>query len=262
MNIKQTILTAILFMTVSIAYSQVKNEYSIENIENLQEFEILTTKESRIHERSQKKYKRVDHRYKVDSLFQPTTSDARKKLLYEYKLKKRVNFKENRSRFFVDYIQDDSIIINKTYRDSVPVSTQCLCVLKNDSIYISMGLSMLSGFFYDIRLHENTYTLNYHETDFGLSMYKYSLKDASFLDKVSLPVTNSSLTFEKPIELAMGAEITGYLKFETPKYYLALDYEDNTLWRKLDEIEIKGNIVFTCKLREPLEPLNKGVGNK
>lgn len=254
MRVKQEIfIVTLLLMIPFVGYNQVQKEYSIGNIENLETFEILTEEESKMHLKSQEKYKRQDHKYKVDSLFRPGTTEERKKMLYELKLKKRVSFKENRSRFFVDFIKNDSILLEEEAMVPKPFSIPCSCTLNNDSLYISMGLSFFGGFFYDIRVHENMYSLNYQEADSEFPMYKYSPED-SLSYGVNLSIIDSKLIFEKPFHLTIDEKITGHLNFESPNYYIFSDFDEYSIsLRKSEKRKVKGYILFTCQIRKPLD---------
>jgi hypothetical protein len=254
MRERQQILLMILFLIIPfIGYSQVQKEYSRGNIENLKTFEILTEEESKMHLKSQEKYKRQDYKYKVDSLFRPGTAEERKKMLYELKLKKRVNYKENRSRFFIDFIKNDSIILEEGAMMPKPFSIPCTCILNNDSLYISMGLSFFGGFLYEIRIYENMYSLNYHEADSEFSMYRYSPED-SLSYGINLPILDSKLIFEKPFHLAIDEKITGHLNFKSPNYYIFSDFDEHSiLQEKSEKRKVEGDVLFTCQIRKPLE---------
>lgn len=47
------------------------------------------------------------------------------------------------------------------------------------------------------------------------------------------------------------------LRFESPKYYVDSNHYGYSMENELDEMKVKGNIMFTCRIREPLRPLKK-----
>jgi len=115
----------------------------------------LSSLEAKHHRLNEESNNRTYRRYKTDSLYLPTVSKERKKFLYEeYELKKRLNYKENRARYFVEYIEENSIIVNKTFSMLDTISTECRCEIKNDSLKIKMGIWVFGGFFYNISLRD------------------------------------------------------------------------------------------------------------
>ncbi len=257
MNIKTHTITIILILTLSTAFSQTNKEYKIDEIENWDKFEILTELESKHHRRNEESYKEIDHAYEVDSLFLPTVSDKEKKFLYEeYELKTRISYKENRSRCFINFVKYDSIIQGKTYTKPDTISTDCVCELKNDTIQISMGLWVFGGFFYNIKIFKDTYELTYIKDAHEIKPYKYNKADTIFTETLEMKIFNSDLIFDEKIENQVGKKINGYLRFESPIYYIDSHYNyGGQPWNEsVDKMVTKGKIFFTCRLREPFKP--------
>lgn len=258
MKRKTIIASIILGFVVSIGFSQGEKEYQIAKIENWTKFELLTTLEAKHHRINEESYKRTDRMYKADSLYLPTVTAERKKILYEeYHLKKRLNYKENRSRYFVEYIKGDSTIVDRTFTMLDTVSTECICELKNDTIQIKMGIWVFGGFFYNIKIHKDYFELVYIEDAHEVEPFKYRETDTVFVEYLELKVENSSLIFDREFNFRIGEQLNGHLKFESPKYYVDSNYRGYSREEKLDESVSKGEIYFTCKLRDPFEPLEE-----
>ena len=111
---KNTILTIILISVI--AFGKFGKEYNISKLDNWKEFEKLTSLEAKHHKINERSYERTERMYRADSLYLPTVSKEEKKFLYEeYDLKQRFNYKEKRARYFVEYIEEDSIIVDKIF---------------------------------------------------------------------------------------------------------------------------------------------------
>ena len=230
-------------------------EYEVNKIDNWEDFQILTTLEAKQHRLNERSYKRIDRSYKVDSLYLPTISQDRKRFLYEeYELKRRTNLKVNRARYFVEYIEEDSILVDKTFSMPDTISTECVCELKNDTIQIEMGVWVFGGYFYNISIENKNYKLVYTEDAHETKPFKYKTTDSTFVEDLELKVKKSSLTFMEEIRMEIDEQINGYLKFESPQYYVKSSFRGSPRINKLKTGVTKGEIYFTCKLREPFEP--------
>ena len=255
MKSKNIIPILILNLIATITLGQIGNQYQIAKINNWSEFENLTYLEAKHHRINEESNKRTDRRYKADSLYLPTVSKERKKFLYEeYELKKRLNYKENRARYFIEYIEEDSIIVDKTFSMADTISTECRCEIKNDSLQIKMGIWVFGGFFYNISIKDKNFELVYIEDAHEIEPFKYKRTDTSFVENLELKVKNSSLIFNKEFKLQIGEQLNGHLKFESPPYFVRSNYRGYSEEDKLEKGVTKGEIYFTCKLREPFEP--------
>lgn len=258
MKRKNTILTIILISISVITFGQFGNEYNISKLYNWKEFETLTSLEAKHHKIIERSYVRTDRMYKADSLYLPTVSKEEKKFLYEeYELKQRFNYKENRARYFVEYIEEDSIIVDKTFSMPDTISTECRCELKNDTIEINMGIWVFGGFFYNISIIDKTFQLVYVEDAHEMEPFKYRKTDTSFVEDLILKVDDATLTFSNKIKRKIGYKLKGHLKFTSPEYFVDSNFRGYSRESKLEKGVTKGEIYFTCKLGEPFEPPNE-----
>ncbi len=255
MEVKNIIATLILNFFVLIIYGQVGNEYQISKIENWQEFEELTSLEAKHHRLTEESNQRIDRMFISDSLYLDTLSKERKKFIYEeYELKSRLNYKKNRARYFIEYIENDSIIVDKTFSMPDTLSSACRCVLKNDSIQIEMGIWVFGGFFYNISIIDNSFELDYIEDAHKSESFKYKKTDTSFVSDLELKIENVSLAFSNEIYLRIGEQLNGHLKFTSPEYFVDSNFRGYSRETTLEKGITSGEIYFTCKLREPFEP--------
>jgi hypothetical protein len=251
-------LTIILISISVIAFGQFGNEFNISRLDNWNKFESLTTLEAKHHKRNERSYERRDRSYKADSLYLPTLSKDEKKFLYEeYELKQRFNYKENRARYFVEYIEEDSIMVDKTFSMPDTLSTECRCELKNDTIEVKMGIGVFGGFSFNISIIDKTFQLVYVDDTHEMEPFKYRTTDTSFVEDLILQVDNATLTFSNKIKRKIGHKINGHLKFTSPEYFVNSNFRGYSWESKLEKGVTKGEIYFTCKLREPFEPPNE-----
>lgn len=260
----------ILFISIALvlsnAYSQYEVMYSnsfiatskIKKIKGWAKFEKLTPQESGWHRLMQENNDRIDQRFKEDSLHLPPVSQEQKKAYYEFELKLRRKFSENRSRYFVRNIKNGNPMDMSSFSpdEFVPMSTECICELKNDTINIGMGIWVFGGFFYEISIIKNKYTARYIEDAHERQPFKYTPKDSAFVNHILLPIETSALIIDDPIEFKIDEVINGLFKFETPLYYTDSYYHyeyPSKEETELDEIKTKGKIYFTCKLKEAIE---------
>lgn len=246
------ILPLILFAFNSIG--QIEIEYEIKKIDKLEEFKILTSLETKQHEIYQKSYERFDSLMKADAVLVKSPADKEKKKQYqEHELKQRINFKENRARYFVEYIEEDSIVVDKTFSMPDTISTKCRCEIKNDTIQVSMGVWVFGGFFYNLKIQNKHFELIYIEDAHETKPYKYEKTDETFVEQLELVISNSSLTLQDEINLEIGEELNGYIVFKSPTYYVEPNYRGYSNENKIRKGITKGEIYFTCRLKEPFE---------
>lgn len=258
MKRKKIISTLILNLICLIAFGQIENKYQISNLDNWKEFEKLTSLEAKHHKINESSYKRTDRKHKADSLYLPTVSDEQKKFLYEeYELKRRLNYQENRARYFVEYVEEDSIIIDKTFSMPDTISTECRCELQNDTIQIKMGIWVFGGFSYNIVISDGNFELVYVEDAHKMKPFKYNKTDSLFVEDLELRVENAFLKFSQRITPQIGEQLNGHLKFTSPEYYVDSNFRGYSGESKLKKGVTKGKIYFTCKIREPFEPPKK-----
>ena len=237
----------------SCVFCQGENIYKISKIDNWDKFQKMTTLEERHYKLYEESYKRIDRMYKADSLYLPTLSKKQKKYLYiQNELRGRLNYKENRARYFVEYIENDSIVVDKTFSLPDTLSTGCSCVISNDTLQILMGVWVFGGFFYKIKVVNNHYELVFIDDAHESTPFKYHEQDTAFVEDLELKVKNSSLIFGKKIKLKVGHKVKGYLRFESPVYFVESLFRGYSIDKKLDKSINKVEIYFTCKISEPI----------
>lgn len=256
-NTNRRNIAAILLMNFIgiISCAQSQNVYQIVSIPDWDKFEVLTTYEENYDRMNQQRYEMIDRMYDADSLYVKTISEEKKALLYkEVELKSRVNYIENRARFFVEYVEEDTMIIDKTFGDNYTVSTECQCELLNDTVQIKMGIWVFGGFFYEMTMHDRTFSLIYGEDADDAKPFKYFMGDTSLVSNVSLNITDAILTFDKLIQPKIGEQLNGHLQFRSPEYYVHSHHRRHSNDDEMHSSVTRGEIYFTCKLRAPLAP--------
>ncbi len=245
----------VLNFIAGISYSQDVNEYRIGQINDWKQFEILTDWEFDYHQSNEKSYQRIDSAYQADKLYLTGITEERKKFLYdEYELKNRFDFRYNRARYFVEYIEEDSMIMDKTFSMPGIISSECFCELKKDGIEIQMGYWVFGGFIFTIRLYDNHFELQYIEDAHESKPFKYSESDSLYTDELSLRVENASLTLMEDFKAEIGEQIRAYLIFESPEYFIVPNHRGYSKDQEIHKAKTKGKIYFTCKLRMPFDP--------
>lgn len=240
------------------AFGQIGNEYEIINVDFWKDFERLTLFEEEYHNKIEKQNARTDRMYLADSLYMLESSKERRKFLYEqYELKQRVNLKENRARYFVEHFEQDSILMDKTFSKTDTISTACICELKNDSIQIKMAIWLFGGSLFDLTIKNQNFELVYIESAHKMEPFKYQESDSTFVEELELNISNSSLKVSDEIKSKIGEQINGYLKFESPEYFIDSWFRGYASENKLKRGVTKGEIYFTCKLREPFNPIKE-----
>lgn len=172
-------------------------------------------------------------------------------IFYEQELKERINYKENRSRYFVESLRNVAVV-DKTYDLPFTISTECYCTINKDTLQVNMGIWVFGGFFYEMKVYGKNYELTYIEDTHEIKAFKYTLSDSSFVDNITLNVLNSDLRFSDKINFELNQQLNGHLKFESPIYYVDTYLGENPEKEKLNTTFARGEIYFTCTTRKPL----------
>ena len=176
-------------------------------------------------------YKKLDSAAKIDKRI-----DIKDLMPYR-------NFYTNRSRiYFSSYKENDLQWSDSSDLLKKGLATQCDCVTRNDTIFISMAFGYFGGGNFNITIIKNSFTSSYSQyIDQNLKLFKTKITD-DFSDNFKVDNKFQFLILDKKPSFKKEEQLTGYLTFTTNHYF-----EDKV--DKLDTNYIKGHLFFTCKTK-------------
>ncbi len=153
----------------------------------------------------------------------------------------------NRARFFsFSEVNDKLEKTNEEVRFSESgFPSGCNCRLKDDTIYVEMFRGFFGGDSHDIRITREKFSFNYSLYLDDVQHLKSSPNDPVFGSMVTVGAISQQLTLLEKPSFKECEQLTGYLHFQTERYYEGSEYSDD-----LDTISKKGRLFFTCTLRQ------------
>ena len=227
-------------------------------IPNLTSFQHLTKYETRydslILAHSQQRLTRIlDGKAFIDG----TSKEFIDSAIEEEKILNSIRFKENRSRYKLQFYKNGQLI-DKTENESTldSISTECNCILYDDTIMVNMGIGIFGGIGFSIQIADNRFNSSYWIDEHKRKIFKLATKD-SLTEFIVIPIQEQQLILDTFPSYNPGQQLTAHLIFSTVNFLRASDFED---WAMKDEYSdenmdimyTKGVITFTCKVRQKL----------
>lgn len=219
-------------------------DYTIGNVPQLRQFQVLTQRETRIDSVMQQHAIEGRQHIKDGKFFVADISEQEKQDGVDYFEASMQPYRDNRSRYFLqDWIADRPVRNEDTLIEVM--TTPCDCYMDNDTAKIRMGIWVFGGFSFAINLYQNQYDVTYWEDTHKQFIYKQQLSDAKMMDNITVGMKEQRLVMQSRPTFTIGEKMTGYLDMITNKYYKAED--ENA---ELKKHNTKGEVYFTCTLRK------------
>lgn len=219
------------------------NAYTIGNIPQLKQFEIMTPREIRIDSLTEKHIAESRKHMAEGKFFEPGVSKEEEQNGIDYFAATTQPYRNNRSRYFLQDRIDGRQVRNEDTSGEL-VTTPCDCYLYNDTIKVRMGIWVFGGFSFAIDIHKNEFNLTYWEDTHKQFIYKQQLSDSEKTDNITVGTRRQRLTLQSKPGYTIGENLIGYSYFTTGDYFKADDE-----YGRLKKHSIKGEIYFKCKLR-------------
>jgi hypothetical protein len=218
---------------IKINDSVYNKNYLVDSVPSLQFFLTLNEDEKGIDSMSKSDeplYKEIDSIAKLDKMIDINLMPYR-------------NFSTNRSRiYFSSYKENDLELSDSSDLLKEGLATECGCITKNDTIFISMSFGYFGGGGFNINIFKSGFTSSYSQyIDQNLKLFKTKITD-DFSDNFSVDNKFQFLILDKNPSLKKDEQLTGFLTFTTNCYF-------ERKGDKLDTNYVKGHLYFTCKTK-------------
>jgi hypothetical protein len=257
----RTVLIIILSIFSAFSFGQVKKEkdfkhFVVGQIPSLEKFEIMTSSELSVDSFSNQLSKMLDSLIKTDKSIEPSNQfKAKPENISGYLKAQTLELRENRSRYDFQYYKNNKVdkeVLKGL--EGVTITSPCNCILSDDTIKVTMGFWVFGGFAFSIDIVGNKFSSQYIDDKHDKKVYKQKLTDT--LNHFVVVNNNSQnlILNSKPGFIA-GQSISGYLNFQTEKFYrsndegfygLKKEYSD----KNMDIVYLKGNLHFKCIVRK------------
>ncbi|MFJ1408520.1 hypothetical protein [Capnocytophaga canimorsus] len=235
----------------SCSNGQTPTAYHIGKIPQLERFETLTKNEIRL-DSLKDKHQKEELQMMLDgkAFIEGTPQEFVQKMIEKHKIT-ALRYKDNRSRYFIK-----TLAKSKEYpflsTEEEPFTTDCTCVLDNDTIKIRMGIWVFGGFQFNINLSKNDFQTLYWEDTHERNTYKQSLSD-TLTDNITLEMQQQKLILAKKPTFTLGEELLGHLTFKTNEFYQQTEEIDAENSQDMLKVAKAGELYFRCQVRQKTE---------
>lgn len=185
----------------------------------------------------------TDHEKEVDSIFVSYDKTVDSFLLKDERLKENSLFQkpafiDNRGRIYLQaYENGKPVKVDSAFSRGMPAP--CECLVKQDTVFVSMGIGFFGGIGFNIAVSKNSFQSSYYLYIDDGKPYKANLKN-NFSNELTVKSRFQYLILDNKPVFKEGQQLSGYLTMTSQNYY------ENSYGNQLDTNYVVSKIYFTC----------------